>query len=148
MGGRDRSGRLRRPDPRTGEVTATTPLPDLDVGSVDAEVGLVAGDGVVWVAGSDARGSHAGGILLRIDPASGRVAGWLRDLPWFFREVLAVDCGRGIPRPGGVLCDPARYLQAWDASTAPGRRVGESNTREPEPWSGCRLGCCVLVLQP
>jgi hypothetical protein len=100
--GRDRSGRLRRLDPRTGEVTATTPLPDLDVGRVDAEVGLVAGDGAVWVAGPDARTLHAGGMLLWVDPASGRVAGWLRDPRWFFREVLAAG-------PRGV----------WVATAAP-----------------------------
>jgi hypothetical protein len=87
--GRDRSGRLRRLDQRTGEVTATTPLPDLDVGRVDPEVGLAVGDGAVWVAGPYSRGLHAGGILLRVDPASGRVAGWLRDPLWFFQEVLA-----------------------------------------------------------
>ena len=31
----------------------------------------------------------AGGILLRVDPASGRVAGWLRDPRWVFQDVLA-----------------------------------------------------------
>jgi hypothetical protein len=40
-------------------------------------------------AGPYARGLSGGGILLRVDPASGRVAGWLRDPRWFFREVLA-----------------------------------------------------------
>jgi len=98
--GRDRSGRLRRLDQRTGEVTATTPLPDLDVGRVDAGVGLVVGGGGVWVAGPYSRGS--GGILLRIDPVSGRVAGWLRDPRWFFQEVLAAG-------PRGV----------WVATAAP-----------------------------
>jgi hypothetical protein len=100
--GRDRSGRLRRLDQRTGEVTATTPLPDLDVGRVDAGVGLVVGGGGVWVAGPYSRGLHAGGILLRIDPVSGRVAGWLRDPRWFFQEVLAAG-------PRGV----------WVATAAP-----------------------------
>jgi hypothetical protein len=85
----DRSGRLRRLDQRTGEVTATTPLPDLDVGGLNGGVGLVVGDGAVWLAGPYSRGLHGGGILLRIDPASGRVAGWLRDPRWFFQEVLA-----------------------------------------------------------
>jgi hypothetical protein len=86
---RDRTGRLRRLDQRTGEVTATTPLPDLDVGRDGVAVGLVVGDGGVWLAGPYARGLHGGGILLRVDPASGRVAGWLRDPRWFFQEVLA-----------------------------------------------------------
>jgi hypothetical protein len=86
---RDRTGRLRRLDQRTGKVTATTPLPDLDVGRDGVAVGLAVGDDGVWVAGPDARGSHAGGILLRVDPASGRVAGWLRDPRWFFQDVLA-----------------------------------------------------------
>jgi hypothetical protein len=36
-----------------------------------------------------ARGLHGGGILLRVDPASGRPAGWLRDPLWSFQEVLA-----------------------------------------------------------
>jgi hypothetical protein len=98
----DRTGRLRRLDQRTGKVTATTPLPDLDVGFVNGAVGLVVGDGAVWVAGPSARSLHGGGILLRIDPASGRVAGWLRDPLWFFHEVLAAG-------PGG----------AWVATAAP-----------------------------
>jgi hypothetical protein len=85
----DWTGRLRRLDQRTGKVTATTPLPDLDVGRDGVAVGLAVGDDAVWVAGPDARGSHAGGILLRVDPASGRVAGWLRDPRWFFQDVLA-----------------------------------------------------------
>ena len=85
----DRSGRLRRLDQRTGEVTATTPLPDLDVGRVDPAVGLALGDGAVWVAGPYSQLQHGGGILLRVDPASARVTGWLRDPLWFFREVLA-----------------------------------------------------------
>jgi hypothetical protein len=88
-GQRDRAGRLRRLDQRTGEVTATTPLPDLDVGRDGVAVGLAAGGGAVWVAGPYARGLHGGGILLRVDPASGRVVGWLRDPRWFFQDVLA-----------------------------------------------------------
>jgi len=98
----DRSGRLRRLDQRTGKVTATTPLPDLDVGHVNAAVGLALGDGAVWLAGPYSRGLHAGGILLRVDPASGRVAGWLRDPRWFFQDVLAAG-------PRGV----------WVATAAP-----------------------------
>ena len=98
----DRTGRLRRLDQRTGEVTATTPLPDLDVGRVNGAVGLVVGDGAVWVAGPYARGLDNGGILLRVDPASGRVAGWFRDPRWFFQDVLAAG-------PGGV----------WVATAAP-----------------------------
>jgi hypothetical protein len=85
---RDRTGRLRRLDQRTGAVTATTPLPDVDIGRVSVAVGH--GDGAVWVAGPYARGSGGGGILLRVDPASGRVAGWLRDPRGFLQDVLAV----------------------------------------------------------
>jgi hypothetical protein len=99
---RDRTGRLRRLDQRTGAVTATTPLPDLDVGRVNGPVGLVVGDGAVWLAGPSSRGLHAGGILLRVDPASGRVAGWLRDPLWSFQDVLAAG-------PRGV----------WVATAAP-----------------------------
>jgi hypothetical protein len=86
--GLDRTGRLRRLDPRTGKVTATTPLPDVDVGRVNIAVGPAHGDGAVWVAGPYARGLQGGGILLRVDPASGRVAGWLRDPRWVFQDVL------------------------------------------------------------
>jgi hypothetical protein len=100
--GRDRTGRLRRLDQRTGKVTVTTPLPDLDVGQVNAAVGLAVGDGAVWVAGPYARRLFGGGVLLRVDPASGRVAGWLRDPRWFLGEVLAAG-------PGGV----------WVATAAP-----------------------------
>jgi outer membrane protein assembly factor BamB len=85
----DRTGRLRRLDQRTGEVTGTTPLPDLDVGGVNGGVRLVVGDGAVWLAGPYSRGLDLGGILLRVDLASGRVTGWFRDPRWFFHEVLA-----------------------------------------------------------
>jgi hypothetical protein len=88
-GQRDRSGRLRRLDQRTGKVTATTPLPELDVGGANVGVGLALGGGAVWLAGPYSQGLHSGGILLRVDPASGRVAGWLRDPRWFFHELLA-----------------------------------------------------------
>jgi hypothetical protein len=98
--GLDRTGRLRRLDQRTGAVTATTPLPDVDLGRVNVAVGH--GDGGVWVAGPYARRSQGGGILLRVDPASGRVAGWLRDPRWSFQGVLA-DGPRG----------------AWAATAAP-----------------------------
>jgi hypothetical protein len=98
----DRTGRLRRLDQRTGVVTATMPLPDVDVGRVNVAVGPAHGDGAVWVAGPYTRGVHAGGILLRVDPASGRVAGWLRDPRGFVQDVLA-DGLRG----------------AWVVTTAP-----------------------------
>jgi hypothetical protein len=97
----DRTGQLWRLDQRTGAVTATTPLPEVDVGRVNVTVGPGHGDGAVWVAGPYTRGLHAGGILLRVNPASGRVAGWLRDPRWVF-DVLA-DGPRG----------------AWVATTAP-----------------------------
>jgi outer membrane protein assembly factor BamB len=87
--GLDRTGRLRRLDQHTGKVTATTPLPDVDVGGVAVAVGLAHGDGGVWVAGPYARGLDGGGILLRVDPASGRAAGWFRDPRWSFQGVLA-----------------------------------------------------------
>jgi hypothetical protein len=83
---RDRGGRLRRLDQRTGEVTSTTPLPDL---AVSLAVGPVLGGGAVWLAGPYSRGLHGGGILLRVDPASGRVTGWFRDPHWFFQDVAA-----------------------------------------------------------
>jgi hypothetical protein len=98
----DRTGRLRRLDQRSGAVTATTPLPDIDIGRGNVAVGLAHGDGAVWVAGPYARGSEGGGILLRVDPASRRVAGWLHNPRWAFQDVLA-DGPRG----------------AWVATTAP-----------------------------
>ena len=57
---------------------------------------------LVWLAGPYARGLNGGGILLRVDPDSGRVVGWLRDPRWSFQDVLA-DGLRG----------------AWVATTAP-----------------------------
>jgi hypothetical protein len=98
--GLDRTGRLRRLDQRTGAVTGTRPLPDVDLGRVNIAVGH--GDGGVWVAGPYARGSQGGGILLQVDPASGQVAGWLRDPRSSFQGVLA-DGPRG----------------AWAATAAP-----------------------------
>jgi hypothetical protein len=87
----DRTGRLWRLDQRTGQLTATTPLPDLDVGGVNGAVELAVGDGAVWLAGPYSRGLHGGGILLRVDPVSGRVAGWFRDPRWVFRDGVAAD---------------------------------------------------------
>jgi hypothetical protein len=87
---RDWTVRLRRLSQRSGEVTATTPLPDLEVGAFRGPLGLASGGGAVWVAGPHGGGLHGGGgILLRVDPALGRVAGWLRDPRWFFLGVLA-----------------------------------------------------------
>ena len=82
----DRTGRLRRLDQRTGKVTATTPLPDLAVGLA---AGPVLGGDAVWLAGPYTRLQDGGGILLRIDPASGRVTGWLRSPLGFAQDVLA-----------------------------------------------------------
>jgi outer membrane protein assembly factor BamB len=82
----DRTGRLRRLDPRTGEVTATTPLPDL---AANLAVGPVLGDGAIWLAGPHTRMERGGGILLRVDPATGRVAGWFWTLLGFPQDVLA-----------------------------------------------------------
>jgi hypothetical protein len=83
---RDRTGRLRRLDQRTGEVTATTPLPDL---APSRAVGPVVGGGAVWLGGPYSGGLHDSGILLRVDPASGRVTGWLRSPLGFAQDVLA-----------------------------------------------------------
>jgi hypothetical protein len=82
----DRTGRLRRLDPRTGEVTATTPLPDL---AANLAVGPVLGDGAIWLAGPHTRMERGGGILLRVDPATGRVTGWFWTLLGFPQDVLA-----------------------------------------------------------
>jgi hypothetical protein len=87
--GGDGSGRLRRLDPGTGAVTAATPLPDLDFGRDGVAIGLAVGGGAVWLAGPYSRRSEASGVLLRVDPVSGRVTGWLRDPRWFFQDVLA-----------------------------------------------------------
>jgi hypothetical protein len=86
---RDSTVRLRRLDQRHGQVTATIPLPQLEVGAFRGPLGLAPGGGVVWVAGPPSGGFHGGGVLLRVDSASGRVAGWLRDPLGFFPGVLA-----------------------------------------------------------
>ena len=77
------------PFQRHGQVTATLPLPQLEVGAFRGPLGLAPGGGAVWVAGPDSGGLHGGGILLRVDLASGRVAGWLRDPLGFFPGVLS-----------------------------------------------------------
>jgi hypothetical protein len=82
----DRTGRLRRLDPRTAEITATTPLPDL---AANLAAGPVLGGGAVWLAGPHTRLQDGGGILVRVDPATGRVAGWFWDLLGFPQDVLA-----------------------------------------------------------
>jgi outer membrane protein assembly factor BamB len=81
-----RTGRLRRLDQRTGTVTATTPLPDL---APSRAVGPVVGDGAVWLAGPHTRLERGGGILVRVDPATGRVTGWFWTLLGFPQDVLA-----------------------------------------------------------
>ena len=83
---RDRTGRLQRLDPRTGKVTATTPLPDL---APSRAVGPVVGGGAVWLGGPHWSELRDSGILLRVDPGSGRVAGWLRGPLWLVQDVLA-----------------------------------------------------------
>jgi hypothetical protein len=87
--------RLRRLDQRRGQVTATISLPQLEVGAFRGPLGLTPGGGAVWVAGPSVGGLQGGGILLRVDPASGRVAGWLRDPLGFFPGVLAAG-SRGV----------------------------------------------------
>jgi hypothetical protein len=69
------TGWLLRLDPRSGRVTATTPLPQL---SANQAVGPVVGGGAVWVVGQSSQLAQGGSVLLRIDPAAGRVSGWLR----------------------------------------------------------------------
>ena len=71
---RDSTVRLRRLDQRRGQVTATIPLPQLEVGGFRGPLGLAPGGGAVWVAGPPVGGLQGGGILLAVDPASGRVA--------------------------------------------------------------------------
>jgi hypothetical protein len=99
---RDWIVRLRRLDQRSSEVTATTPAPELEAGSFRGPLGLAPGGGDVWVAGPPSGAFHGGGILLRVEAASGRVAGWLRDPLGFVPGVLAAG-------PGG----------AWVATEAP-----------------------------
>jgi hypothetical protein len=90
---RDWTVRLRRLDQRRGEVTATIPLRGLVVRGFRGPLGLAPGGGAVWVAGPPLGGLHGGGILLRVDSASGRVAGWLRDPLGFVPGVLAAGLG-------------------------------------------------------
>ena len=86
---RDSTVRLWRLDQRRSKVTATIPLPQLEVGAFRGPLGLAPGGGVVWVAGPPVGGLQGGGILLGVDPASGRLAGWLRDPLGFVPGVLA-----------------------------------------------------------
>jgi hypothetical protein len=83
---RHRTGRLQRLDQRSGEVTATTPLPEL---ALSMAVGPVLGGGAVWLAGWSSQLQHGGGILLRVDPVSCRVTGWFRQPLGFLQDVLA-----------------------------------------------------------
>jgi hypothetical protein len=99
---RDSTVRLWRLDHHSGKVTATIALPQLEVGTFRGPLGLAPGTGAVWVAGPNSGGLPGGGILLEVDPASGRVVGWLRDPLGFYPGVLAAG-------PGG----------AWVATEAP-----------------------------
>jgi hypothetical protein len=71
----NQTGWLLRLDPRSGRVTATTPLPEL---FANRTVGPVVGGDAVWVVGQSSQLSQGGSVLLRIHPASGRVTGWFR----------------------------------------------------------------------
>lgn len=62
-----------------------TPLPGL---VTVLAVGPVIGGGAVWLAGAYAGQQQGNGVLLRVDPASGRVTGWLRS-QLVFSTVLA-----------------------------------------------------------
>jgi hypothetical protein len=71
----NQTGWLLRLDPRSGRVTATTPLPQL---FANLAVGPVVGGDAVWVVGQSSQLRQGGSVLLRIDPRSGRVTGWFR----------------------------------------------------------------------
>jgi hypothetical protein len=71
----NQTGWLLRLDPRSGRVTATTPLPQL---FANLAVGPVVGGDAVWVVGQSSQLRQGGSVLLRIDPTTGRVSGWLR----------------------------------------------------------------------
>jgi hypothetical protein len=104
-GQRDRTGRLRRLDQRTGEVTATTPLPDLEVGRDGVAVGLAVGGGAVWVPGPYAR------LARWRHPAAGR-------------SRLRAG-GRVASRPALVLPGCARRRSAWSVG---GHRGGRAHS--------------------
>jgi hypothetical protein len=96
----DGSGRLRRLDPHTARVTAATPLPDL---VTSLAVGPVIGGGAVWLAGAYAGQQQGYGVLLRVDPASGRVTGWLRSLLVFSPVLAAGPRGAWVSTGGPEL---------------------------------------------
>jgi hypothetical protein len=102
----DGSGRLWRLDPQTAEVTAATPLPDL---VTYLAVGPVIGGGAVWLAGAYAGQQQGDGVLLRVDPASGRMTGWLRSL-LVFSALLAAG-----PRGAWVSTGASQLLHVVPA---------------------------------
>jgi hypothetical protein len=62
----------------------------------------VVGGGAVWLGGPYSAGLDDSGILVRVDPGSGRVAGWLRGPPWLVvQDVLAAG-----PRGAWVAAGP------------------------------------------
>jgi streptogramin lyase len=71
----NQTGWLLRLDPRSGSVTATTALPEL---FANLAVGPVVGGDAVWLVGQSSQLRQGGSVLLRVDPASGRVVGWFR----------------------------------------------------------------------
>ena len=64
---------LVRIDARTNRVSAITPLADLDGGAYQVE--LAVGAGGVWVEGQHRQDGQARAVIVRVDPASGRVRG-------------------------------------------------------------------------
>ena len=78
----DRTGRLGRLDRRTGEVTVTTPLPDL---AANLAVAPVLSGGAVWLAGQYTRLQRGGASCCgSIRPR----AGWFWSLLGFRQDVL------------------------------------------------------------
>jgi hypothetical protein len=70
----DPTVRLRRLDAASGAVTAVGELPGLVAGLV---TGPAVGAGAVWLVGPNADLRQGGSSLLRVDPASAEVSGWL-----------------------------------------------------------------------
>ena len=66
---------LLRIDRHTNRVSAITPLADLNSG--DYQVELAVGAGGVWVEGRHLQDGQARAVIVRVDPASGRVHGRL-----------------------------------------------------------------------
>jgi hypothetical protein len=82
--------RATRSTVRTGDPPVVSGLAVAGRVALPGPAAAVAvGGDAVWLAGPYTQLLHGGGIVLRVDPVSGRLTGWLREPLGFLQDVVA-----------------------------------------------------------